>query len=491
MKDLRDDGTELLDTVSSARVPLLTRVMSIVSGTSQDQLRFVPDTERRTVVLVGLTLLLVLSASTLGWWVALQVARGHTSILHLPFVLLAGGLIYVVDRAMVRQHWNRFGKIQAYARGFDVPDAHGSHVALVIHWILRVSVSVVLGLTTAGFVGLALFEGDIAAQMDEQDRTANKPIYEAAQRRYDDTIAAMQTELAQLDTQIAALLQRETTSATAALAAAQEQIAALSAERASLQRRISELETRIDCIATDKIAEETGGVRCNGSRATEGKGNQWEAANQLLGRFQTERVRAQARVAEIDKELTRLQNPPAPANSFGEGRLAFLTGLRSERLQALNDFTAERTFAVRSAMEADARFVTRPEGLIERGEALDALAKSSPWLAMRIWLVFGSMTILDLAAVIVLSLLPPPLGLTIAEALASETAAHQIIARHESLAGSAKKDALTAREATVRAEMEADERIGRFRTTINARRHMSAHFDSEIEQTLRERHAMV
>ncbi|MCB1329089.1 MAG: DUF4407 domain-containing protein, partial [Maritimibacter sp.] len=348
--------------------------MSAVTGTSREQLGFVPDAEHRTVGLVGLTLLLVLAASAAGWWIALAIARGQAPLRHLPVVLLVGGLVYVVDRAMVRQHWVRYGRIQASVRGFYVPNPHGKWLALVIHWLLRVSVSLVLSLTTAGFVELALFETDIAAYRDGEARAANKPIYDAVQRDVAETTAAMRSDIDRLDAQIDALTRGSAGVVSAAQAAARQQIADLAAERTEQRTRIATLGQQIDCITRDRIAEKHGGVRCDNSLAVAGEGQRWEMAGEQLDYLRGERDRAEARIGEIDGDLARLQAQTDPVAAADQARLAELTDRRSQAQRVLSAFIAARGATVRDRVTADARFVPVLDGLVLRGEALDALA---------------------------------------------------------------------------------------------------------------------
>lgn len=418
-----------------------------------------------------------------------QSARGEYSRRHIPFVALAGTLVYIIDRAMVRQHWTRHGKIQAAARGFAVPFANDGFFKLAAHWVMRVVASLVLGLTTAGFMDLALFEHDVTADIADQTRAANEPVLAAAEAAHDATIASIQHEIDALDAQIAAVL-GSGHQARAAVDATAQQISGLADDRASLQERIRELDEKIDCLATDKIAEDTGGLRCDNTAATAGRGNRFEAATQLLEYNMQERRKAQTRITEIDAELERLQAPAAPMDPAVAARLDALSKLRAEKASAVTAATAGRGTAVRALAEGDLGFVEQPEGLILRGEALERLSARSPWLATRVWLVFASLTILDLAAVLVLSLLPPPLGLSVGEVLASEEAAHRLIAHYEHTTGTAMIETLGAREATVRAQTEANGRIDNWRTEMATRRQMSQQIDAEIKRALDARSRM-
>jgi len=132
----------------------------------------------------------------------------------------------------------------------------------------------------------------------------------------------------------------------------------------------------------------------------------------------------------------------------------------------------------------DAAYVPMPEGLIVRGEALDALASRSPWLFSRIILVMLSLTVLDLAAIFVITVQPAPKSLVLGEVLASEIVMHQALARAEQAIGHAKQSALGAREMTMKAEDDADQRITSLRQAMKTRKMLNDRIDGDLEARL-------
>lgn len=484
MKDFSVDPIHILPVHTIRPVSIGTRFCAWLTGSSLDELGTAPDAERRTVGLAGLVLILIFAACALSWWVALGIARGTYSLQHLPFVALAGLLVGVIDRAMLRQHWVRHGRRGAGQRGFDLPDARGGGVALVIHWLLRLTVSVVLGLTTAGFLELELFGQDITAHLADETQIANSAIYQEAAERHDAAATQVQAELEGLDRQARLLLEQEAVAFTAAQEAAGRQITALSDERKGLQVRVIQLTEAIDCTTTNRIAEQTGTQRCDGSIATAGNGDRWTAADQLAQNQGQERARAEARIGQIDAALAELGRAAPAVSPEVQAALSRLATLRSAAAERLAELAAARDSSILATVQADPRYVVKPDGLIVRGEALERLAESSPWLATRIWLVFGALVIIDLAAVIVIALQPPPLALVISETLASEVAAQEAIARATVATVRARLSALRPREALAAAEAATDEEIAKHDATQTIRRQMKGRLDENLRRAI-------
>ena len=87
-----------------------TRIAARLTGTSLDELTRAPDDEHKAVRLGGLTLVLISVLATLGWFVALGIARGRYAPENLPFALLAGVIIFAIDRAILRRLWAHAGR---------------------------------------------------------------------------------------------------------------------------------------------------------------------------------------------------------------------------------------------------------------------------------------------------------------------------------------------------------------------------------------------
>lgn len=449
-------------------VPLSTAAWLAVrlTGSSRDALRAAPDAERRAVGLVAFVLVLVFAATGLGWCVALGIARGTYGTEHLPFVVLAGCLVAVIDRAMLRQHWVRRGRLAAAARGFRVPEAGRGAVALVVHWLVRLALSLALSLTTAGFLELGLFAPDISIHLRAETQAANAEVQAEALARHAAAVGRIEAEIARLDTEAAALLELKR----AATGAAQTAQMALIAEQDALRARIADLTAQIDCATADRIAEETGTIRCDGSKATAGRDQRFAAADQRVRYLVSERQAAEADLRAVEAALA--SPPVATAQDVGLARLA---AQRAEAMDRLDVLEGDRAARVRADAEADPRHVAMPEGLIVQGEALEEMISVSPWLATRVWLVLASLAILDLAAVIVIALQPVPLTLVVGEVLETETTTQAAIAKATVAVAVAQAEALRARERQAAAEAEVEARLDAHTTRTVTRRHLRAH----------------
>lgn len=480
MKDLYNDFIPTRPEPKAVQLGFLARFFTMITGSSLDELGFVPDGERRAVGLGGFAILLVFLASAIAWWVALGFARGEYALEHLPFVLLAGCLVAVIDRAMLRHTWQRAGMKAVQARNFEIPEGHGGITALVIHWLMRVAVSLILGLTTAGFLELALFENDVNVHLSDGNRSANAAVFKDAAERVDTAISRVEEEITQIDAQVTTLLADGAEQQAAARDAAVVQIHALDEERAVLTSRITQLTMQIDCMTLTRVAEAAGGLRCDGTEALPGEGPRFEAANELLDHNREERARAEGRLATIDADMLRLQQPVrAGAAAIDEG-LARLASRRAALADDLARQLSDRDRAVSAIGEADERFVQMPEGLIIRGEALEEMADSSTWLETRIWLIFLAIAVLDFAAVLVIALQPAPLALVVSEIIASEVAAYRAIARGQQNVGVERLTALRAVE-EVRVETA---RISKVLSELATAEAVRQHFDGKLAKDL-------
>jgi len=484
MKDFPEDDSSYTP-YKSANLSLPTRFAAWLTGSSVDELAFAPDAERRAVRLAGLSLTLISVASMLGWWVAMGIARAEYTPWNLPYAVLSGVLVYTVDRAMLRVHWHRAGLRAAKARGFHTPE-HLGWLAPLMHGLLRIAVSVIVSLTTASFIELEIFRHDTDAYLATQNREQNQPVFQAAAGRVDAEINIMMRQIADFDDQANAIVGESIRAQNAAQAAAEAQVQALTSERTALQDRIVTLSKEVDCQTSNGAAEETGGVRCDGTEATAGTGMRYRVAGELADYARTERASAEARLQAIDADLTRLQTPLAGPLIAPEtqAQLNQIATLRAGIAEVLNQLTQDRDQAIHDSAMEDAAFVPMPEGLIVRGEALDALTGKSPWLFSRIILVMLSLTVLDLAAIFVITVQPAPKGLVLGEVLASEIVMHQALARAEQAIGHAKQTAFGAREMTMKAEDEVDQRITSLRQAMKTRKMVNDRIDGDLEARL-------
>ena len=309
MKDFPENDSSYTP-CKSANLSLPTSFAAWLTGSSVDELAFAPDAERRAVRLAGLSLTLISLASMLGWWVAMGIARAEYTPWNLPYAVLSGVLVYTVDRAMLRAHWHRAGLRAAKARNFLLPE-HSGWSAPLMHGLLRIVVSVIVSLTTASFIELEIFRHDTDAYLASQNREQNQPVFQAAAGRVDAEIEMKMKEIAGFDDQAKAIIDESIKAQTAAQAAAEAQVQALKSERTALQDRTVTLSKEVDCQTSNGAAEETGGVRCDGTEATAGTGRRYRVAGELADYARAERASAVARVQAIDADLIRLQTPVA------------------------------------------------------------------------------------------------------------------------------------------------------------------------------------
>ena len=462
------------------KLSLVSRLAASLTGTSVDELSRAPDDELKTVRLAGLTLVLIGTLAMLGWWLALGIARGGYTLENLPFALLAGVIIFVIDRAMLRRLWTHAGRRAGEYRGFHTEVADGLF-GWLIHLGLRLAVSLVVSLTTASFIELEIFKQDTLSQIAEENREQNRPLFEAVAGRVDAAITEKRAEIVRLDDQAQVILAAAGESDVVALAAAQAE--ALIAERAGLQQRVAELSQDIACQAQNLAAEDTGQVRCDGVAAEPGQGDRYGFAAQMADFARAERSSAEARIREIDSALAKLQDRDASTGISPEARdlLNQIAALRAQAMEALEHLVDNRDGAVRDSVEQDTVYVPLRDGLIVRGEALDALANASPWLRTRILFVFLSLLVLDLGAILVMTVMPAPRTVVLGEVLTAEVTMLRALAEAEQAICQARRTILGTREAATRTEDEVDQRITSIRRTMKTRKMVSDRIDDDLE----------
>lgn len=462
------------------------RIAARLTGTSIDELAAAPDDEVKTVRLAGLSLILISLLSMLGWWVALGIARGSFAAVHLPWAILAGMIIFTIDRAMLRWFWSHAGRNLANALGFAA-EAGETLLVRAMHLLLRVVVTLIVSLTLASFFDIALFRADTSRYLEDETRHTNGPLATAAAERIDGMIAAKRDEIDRLDSEASAIISDAGQASMVAQTAAAAQLDALATERAALLANLDEVNRVLSCYAQDAVAERLGQARCDGADAVMGEGDAYAFANEMAALKQAERQSIEARIADIDAGLQRL----------GEGDAG--AGLPAAVQNVLNQFAAERARvdgelsaliqdrerAIEESVATDPAYVPLPEGLIAHGEALDELTAQSPWLAMRIKLVFLCMVILDLGAVLVMSMMPAPRTIVLGEFLTAQVRMHQKMATSEQAIADAMEQTLEARARKASAEHATDERVTRLRSDTLMRRAANDHVDANIGKLLR------
>lgn len=466
---------------------ILTRFAASLTGTSVNALAGASDDEHKTVRHGGLTLLIISALATLGWFIALGIARGEMSLSNLPPAALAGVIIFAIDRAMLRRLWARAGHKSAERRGFPT-DAPESWLGWASHFLLRVVVSLVLSLTTASFIELEVFRTDIEVQIATDNRTQNEPIRQAIAERADANISAKRAEIERLDAQAAKVIEDASRIDEAGRSARIAQLTALTAERDQLQQRIGEFTSQLACETRNRAAEETGQVRCDGVSAVAGTGDKFDFADEMAEFARQERDAATTRIQQIDAALERLQSREEPSGISAEARdvLNQLAVRRAQVMSDLDRLLADRDDNILSDTLVHPDYVPLPDGLIIRGEALGRLADTSPWLQTRVLLVFLTLLVLDMGAILVMSIMPAPKSVVFNEVLSAEVAMRQAQANAEKAIAEASKTIFEAREQTARTEEEADERITRLHTARKTRQAVNARVDEGLYARFRE-----
>ncbi|MDD2867255.1 DUF4407 domain-containing protein, partial [Neomegalonema sp.] len=332
-----------------------------------------------------------------------------------------------------------------------------------------------------------IFRHDTGWHVATENRELNRPLVVAAGERVDAIISAQREEIAHLSSHAAALLAEAAQHASAAGATKFARIEALAAERVDLRQRLDELTRQFACLNQDISAEHHGQARCDGLEARAGVGSRYNFAVDMAKFVQTERSAAAARLAEIDAHLALLDDPDdqADISLSTQGLLDRITAQRARMLVELERLTADRDAAVQAAALADPDFAPLPDGLIARGEALETLAKTSNWLAMRIWLVFLTIVVLDISAILVMSLMPAPQTVVLGEALTAEIAIRQALARAEQATSEAMASMFDARIRAAEAENVADERVSSLRAAIETRRMLNKQVNAELGRRFR------
>jgi len=462
------------------------RIAAGLTGTSLDELAAAPDDEDKTVRLAGLSLILISLLSMLGWWVGLGIARGSFAAVHLPWAVLAGMIIFTIDRAMLRWLWSHAGRKLAKAIGFAA-EAGETLLVRAMHLLLRVAVTLIVSLTLASFLDIALFQADTSRHLEGQTRELNAPLVTAAAERIDGLIAAKRDEIDRLDSEAAAVIADARQATVVQQTAAAAQLEALATERGTLLARLDEVNRALSCYEQDAVAERRGQARCDGAETVRGEGDAYTFANEMAALKQAERQSIDARIAEIDAALQRLGAGDADAGLPAAVQTT-LNPIAAERARVageLADLVEDRERAIHESLATDPSFVPFPEGLIAHGEALDELTSQSPWLAMRIRLVFLCMVILDLGAVLVMSMMPAPRTIVLGEFLTAQVRMHQKMATSEQAIADAMEQTLEARARKATAEHATDERVTRLRSDTLMRRAANDHVDANIEKFLR------
>jgi MFS family permease len=226
-------------------------VLFLLGGFNPERLGRCPADDKSVAVRAGLSLILVFSFTACAVAMALMVATGAAAVSPgiVVAALLAGAAVAVADHAIVQSLWATRGVEAARKRGLANSGASagntgfGEVFAAIIYGTLRIA------FTFAGafFIGttmmFVLFAGDIRDQIEANDRRANAPIWERAERAVAERLAVLQADVARLDESIASVDAAIRLSSSMLIserlkveAARRERLAALAEERDQLLR---------------------------------------------------------------------------------------------------------------------------------------------------------------------------------------------------------------------------------------------------------------
>lgn len=165
-----------------------------------------------------------------------------------------------------------------------------------MHLLLRVAVTLIVSLTLASFLDIALFQADTSRHLEGQTRELNAPLLTAAAERIDGLIAAKRDEIDRLDSEAAAVIADAREATVVQQTAAAAQLEALATERGTLFARLGEVNRALSCYEQDAVAERRGQARCDGAETVRGEGDAYTFANEMAALKQAERQSIEARI---------------------------------------------------------------------------------------------------------------------------------------------------------------------------------------------------
>jgi len=231
-------------------------------------------------------------------------------------------------------------------------------------------------------------------------------------------------------------------------------------------------------------AEETGQARYNGAPTVPGRGPRYANAAYMMDYYRTQIIAIQNRIAQIDSALARIPvlGASTDISTQAQNRLNQINRDKVAAESGLNTLLANRDEDIRVSAEKDPNYVPLPDGLIERGKALLELASTSPWLQARMLSISALLVVLDLIGLVVISMIPVPLGIATGEVVETDMVIDETMAQAEAALTGYHKIIQDARVQRVKHENASDEQMQRERENIWARRewknkvqkHMSA-----------------
>mmetsp|Transcript_29387 Transcript_29387/g.57352 ORF Transcript_29387/g.57352 Transcript_29387/m.57352 type:complete len:416 (-) Transcript_29387:1096-2343(-) len=347
----------------------------------------------------------------------------------LGFGVVVGLIVFNIDRSMWDDKFKQDGLREAKRRGAQCQEPDKWPRAL---WrvVFRLSFALVFAALIGEVYAKKFLGPDIVAYATEQNQIANRSIFANAAKIANAEIQTLRDEIAVLDKRAESSLAQQAAEVNAGQAALKVQRGALTTERSDLRKKFDSLSERYLCVQQDLIAEEFGGTRCDQTTAQAGKGAKYNTAVKLSEQLEQERRAVEERIDEIDEMLTQLRQVKSRKGSVGsaEALLISLSTHRAQATKALNALVKNQDIRINAIAIADPDYQPDRDGIIQRGEALIEMAQGSNWALLTIALLSLFLFILDLGAVLVMTITPAPENIAVERVMAGAATSGAIVA---------------------------------------------------------------
>ncbi|MFZ5834776.1 MAG: DUF4407 domain-containing protein [Pseudomonadota bacterium] len=369
---------------SPKRLGYIARFFAALAGVNAERLALCPIDDRHAVMRTGIAMLCSFAFSVIVLTGALSVAFGGYA---LPLALIAAlmaGMIILIDHAIIQSHWFQSGLEDARVRGFDAGAPPPGRSQMLWMNGLRITLSLIVAFTMAGFVDLLIYNSDIQRQIAADHQAQNASVIARARAAADGEIAQAESELARLDG-----LLRDVRAQ--AIAADELANAGLSAKRRhtatrleALQAELPDLESAARAARLDVIAEENGIRDSANHSGIAGRGTRYRAA-------EARALLAERRLGEIKREIAGLVEAARSGEPVASGALAAakpeldaMAGERAAMLARRDSLRGGYDSRVATAIKADPDFVPIDDGLVRRLEAMLTLMEQ-PAVWIKVW----------------------------------------------------------------------------------------------------------
>jgi len=465
-------------------VSFATKLAALVVGVSKSELEISPEIDHRRVRSIAFSLILLFCWATMGVTVGLTVSLGGFSWPMLGFGTVVGLIVFNIDRAMVDDKFTQDGRREARQRGAQCPEPDGPLKSLR-RIFSRFAFALIFAVVVSEVYVKEFLGPDIFAHASEQNQKVNEPVFANAEELAEAEIQAVRDEIAVLDNRAAGILEQQAAELGAATATLKAQRDALTRERGELRNKFESLSERYLCAQKNLIAEEFGGTRCDGTTARPGKGPRHNTAVKTAEELDQERKAVKERIDEIDELLVQLQQAnPSPSGSVAsaEALLGALSMQRAQAAQVLNDLLNKRDIRINEIALADPDYEPLRDGIILRGEALINMAQESGWVLLTVVSIFLFLFILDLGAVLVMTITPAPENIAVERVMTAAAVGSQIVANRTVEMAAASEIELAAQKRLIAANDQIDALKTQSRVDMAVRRAGETAMYRDIEE---------